>query len=356
MSDELIQPWPTDQLESVNSCPICGSGRKHRLESSLIDWMSHPPTGMWSMNACLNCGVAYLSPRPVSESIGKAYTHYYTHTSDKDDLVDNRLRRVKDIFADKYYSVANGTGGFLDFVAYILVRLMVPVSSYLDAKSRHLFELDGKPGRLLDVGCGNGEFLKFARKYGWNVRGIDLDEHAVAEAGSSGLDVSVGGIEVIAAGEKFDFISLSHVIEHVYDPTELVRSCYSLLNEGGILWLETPNIEGLGHSIYKSNWRGFEPPRHLVIFNPMALSKLCVGAGFVSVKQKLQGLSGLYMGLTSEKLLNDAKPCGSFLGCCIRKLCSIFRIISVEILQMFTKRRREFIYYAYCNQVIAVEQ
>jgi 2-polyprenyl-3-methyl-5-hydroxy-6-metoxy-1,4-benzoquinol methylase len=343
MRDELIQPWPIDQLESVNSCPICGSGRKHRLESNLIDWMSHPPTGMWSMNDCLGCGVAYLSPRPVSESIGKAYAHYYTHTSDKDDLVNNRLRRVKDIFADKYYSVANGTGGLLDLFAYILVRLMIPVSSYLDAKSRHLFELDSKPGRLLDVGCGNGEFLKFARNYGWDVCGIDLDEHAVAEAGSSGLDVSVGGIEVIAAGERFDFISLSHVIEHVYDPTELVRSCYSLLNEGGTLWLETPNIEGLGHSIYKSNWRGFEPPRHLVLFNQTALSKICLDTGFVSVKQKLHGLSGLYMGLTSERLLNKTIPCGSILGCGIRNTAWLFRIALIEISQMFSKRRREFI-------------
>ena len=211
MNDDKIQLWPAEQLESVKSCPVCGSARQNSLQSSLVDWMSQPPTGMWSMVDCRDCGVAYLSPRPVKESIGNAYIHYYTHTSEKDDLVHSRVREVKDFFAEKYYAVANGTGGLLNYFTYLLVKLIIPVSSYLDSKSRHIFELRGKPGRLLDVGCGNGEFLKFARKYGWNVVGIDLDKHAVTEAGSSGLDVSVGGIDIIASGEKFDFISLSIV-------------------------------------------------------------------------------------------------------------------------------------------------
>lgn len=343
MSSDLVQPWPADQLESVDKCPNCGSIRKRSLQSGLTDWVSNPPTGPWSMAECMACGVSYLSPRPVIESIGNAYVHYYTHTSDKDDLVDSRFRRVKDFFADQYYSVASGAGGLLGYLMYGLARIIVPVSSYLDAKSRHIFKLDRKPGRLLDVGCGNGEFLEFAKKYGWNVVGIDLDEKAVAEAGSSGLDVSVGGIEVIAAGEKFDFISLSHVIEHVYDPTELIRSCYSLLSEGGTLWLETPNIDGLCRSIYKSNWRGFEPPRHLVLFNRTALNTLCLEAGFNSVEQKLHGLSGLYMGLTSERSLDSTEPLNSSGRRLIRKIAKFFRVTIIEISQLFFKRKREFI-------------
>lgn len=343
MSREPLEHWPDDKLETVKKCPVCGGDRQENQESGLIDWLSNPPTGLWGMLACLDCGVAYLSPRPVSNSIGDAYAHYYTHSSDKDDLVPGPLRRIKDLCADKYYAAANRSGGFLDYFAYTLIRLIIPLSSYLDAKSRHIFMLERKPGKMLDIGCGNGEFLKFARKYGWNVVGIDFDASAVSEAGSDGLDVRVGSIEVITSGEKFDFISLSHVIEHVYDPAEFIRSCYSLLNDGGTLWLETPNIESLGQSIYKSSWRGFEPPRHMVLFNYAALSKICLESGFISVEQKLHGLSGLYMGLTSERSLNEISPCGSFVSCGIRKIGKLLRVSFIELAQMFSKRRREFL-------------
>ena len=63
-------------------------------------------------------------------------------------------------------------------------------------------------------------------------------------------------------GEKFDFITLRHVIEHVFDPVALINSCYALLNDSGILWIETPNGKSAGYDIYKSSWRGLEPPRH----------------------------------------------------------------------------------------------
>lgn len=343
MSREPLEHWPDDKLETVKVCPVCGGDRQENQESGLVDWLSNPPTGLWVMVACQDCKVAYLSPRPMRDSIGEAYAHYYTHSSDKDDLVHSRLRQLKDFFADKYYAAANRSGGFLDNFVHILIRMIIPFSTYLDAKSRHIFKLARKPGKLLDVGCGNGEFLRFARKYGWNVVGIDFDENAVSEAGLDGLDVRVGSMEVITGGEKFDFISLSHVIEHVYDPAEFIRSCYSLLNDGGTLWLETPNIESLGHSIYKSNWRGFEPPRHLILFNQAALSELCLESGFASVEQKLHGLSGLYMGLTSERFLNKASPCGSPVSCGIRKLSGFIRVFFIELAQMIIKRRREFL-------------
>ena len=343
MSTNSFQQWPAEQLESVDSCPVCGSTKRKNLESGLVDWMSNPSTGPWEMKNCLQCRVAFLSPRPLPESISFAYAHYYTHTSAKDDLVDSRLRQFRNFFAEKYYKAAFGSKGLLENGIYLLLRILVPFSSYLDSKSRHLFQLVQKPGRLLDVGCGNGEFLKFARNHGWDVTGIDFDEKAITEAGSSGLDVRLGSIEVIDSEEKFDFICLSHVIEHVYDPAEFVRSCYSRLNDGGVLWLETPNIEGFGNSIYKSNWRGLEPPRHLILFNREAISELSLKMGFVSVKQKLHGLSGLYMGLSSERLLNNTSPCGSLVSCITRKLAMLLRVSFLELAQMFSKRRREFL-------------
>jgi len=335
--------WPSDLLEVVDKCPLCSSPNNRILESSFVDWMSDPPTGYWEMMACTDCGAGYLSPRPVRESIKNAYSQYHTHTSEKDDLVRKGLRSIKDYVSKKYYTVASNSGSFLDHIVYITIRMLFPVSSYLDAKSRHIFKVHGEPGRLLDIGCGNGEFLRLARGFGWTVVGVDVDEHAVSEARSSGLDVRSGSIDVIDSKEKFDFISLSHVIEHVYDPIALIQRCYTLLNDGGTLWLETPNIESLGYALYKSIWRGLEPPRHLILFNHPVLNEILSKSGFVSIEQKLHGLSGTYMGLSSEKLLNISSPCSSLAGCNKRKILKFFRVMILEAAQMFSRKRREWL-------------
>lgn len=343
MCHEVLQPWPSDRLEELGICPVCGCRNNIILESDLIDLMSKPATGPWTIKSCLDCGVAYLSPRPDIDSINDAYGHYYTHTSDKDDLVHSVFRSIKNCIADKYYAVASGSGRFLDNVVYLIIKVIFPLSLYFDAKSRHIFRVNKQPGKLLDIGCGNGEFLRFANRFSWDVVGIDFDEKAVAEAKSSGFDVRHGGIDIIGSEERFDFISLSHVIEHVYDPVDLIHSCFALLNDGGVLWLETPNIESMGYVYYRSNWRGLEPPRHVILFNQASLYKIIESSGFNSIEQKNHGLSGLYMGLASERLLNMLKPCGSKVEYVSRKLIKFIRVVSLELVQLSYKRRREFL-------------
>ena len=168
-------------------------------------------------------------------------------------------------------------------------------------------------------------------------------QKAVKEARSYGLDARLGDINVIDSSERFDFITLSHVLEHVYDPVELLRSCYGLLNDGGVLWLETPNIESMGYAYYKSSWRGLEPPRHITLFNIKSLSKVMLKAGFQMIEQKNHGLSGIYMGLSSERILSKSEPCGTWLKCIVRTILKLLRVLSLEIVQLSSKRRREFL-------------
>jgi len=344
MDDQAVRSWAKEKLEVVSACPVCKSTNKSELRNDLVDWFSDPPTGLWEMSRCSDCSVAYLASRPTETSIKDAYSHYYTHTSEKDDLVNASLRSIKDSISEKYYSVAaHKSGGGLDYLVYLMARVFFPMASYFDAKSRHVFEATKGPGRLLDIGCGNGEFLRFADKFGWHVVGIDFDEGAVTAAKSEGLDVRVGGVEILGGNEKFDFISLSHVIEHVYDPIELLETCRSLLNEGGVLWLETPNVDSVGRVLYRSSWRGFEPPRHILLFNRESLRSLLLRLGYVSVEQKMHGFSGVYMGLSSERLLNKACPRDSFVGRVLRVSVKIMRVILLEFAQPFCRKRREFL-------------
>jgi 2-polyprenyl-3-methyl-5-hydroxy-6-metoxy-1,4-benzoquinol methylase len=170
-----------------------------------------------------------------------------------------------------------------------LAHCLPPLKSVVDRAFRHLPHKPDTHPSLLDVGCGNGEFLEVAAECGWKVVGVDPDPKAVAKAKELGLEVYQGGVEVFQGKQTFfDFISLSHVIEHVHSPPELLKACFDLLRPGGMLWIETPNIRSFGHSIYRQSWRGIETPRHLALFNRNSLVHALEEAGFENVKGCLQ--------------------------------------------------------------------
>src|SRR5262249_29628220 len=158
--------------------------------------------------------------------------------------------------------------------------MLPPFRSRIDAQFRWLPKPD--PGQtLLDVGCGNGDFLRTAREAGWRTLGLDPDQKACDVARKSGLDIIQGGLEVFASvSEKFDAVTLSHVIEHVHEPRKILSAIFNLLKPGGVFYLQTPNIQSRGAAIFRSNWRGIETPRHLVLFTPGALIAVLRRSGF----------------------------------------------------------------------------
>ena len=130
-------------------------------------------------------------------------------------------------------------------------------------------------GRLLDLGCGSGNFLEFMNRYGWETMGIDFDEKAVETAKAKNLNVKLGKLEEQnLPNNYFDAITLSHVIEHVYDPSELLRECKRILKNNGQIVIVTPNNKSIGHWYFRKNWRGLEPPRHINVFSPEALTNV----------------------------------------------------------------------------------
>jgi SAM-dependent methyltransferase len=137
-------------------------------------------------------------------------------------------------------------------------------------------------GRLLDVGCGNGQFLSEMRDLGWKVTGLDPDERAVRLAREGrGIEAYQGTLgEMKFPEQSFDVITLVHVIEHAHDPVGTLRECYRVLRVNGRLVLRTPNVASLGHRIFGADWRGLEVPRHLHLFTPRTLLTCAQQAGF----------------------------------------------------------------------------
>jgi SAM-dependent methyltransferase len=101
---------------------------------------------------------------------------------------------------------------------------------------------------------------------------------------------------------------MSHVIEHVHDPVATLRSCYDLLVPGGVLYIDTPNIDALGLKNYGRLWPGLDAPRHLVLFNVSGLKQLLRTTRFddlcITPRPKIRH----YLAIVSERVANGQPP------------------------------------------------
>lgn len=286
------EPWASNELEHLAACPVCGSAERSILHEDLVDNVFYCAPGKWKSWRCMCCRCVYLNPRPSQASMHLAYANYYTHQKAKPkpsfaelSLYQKLTRKLVNGYINFRYS-ARENSAWTIFGSLLLLTLWSR-RMRLDREYRHLPRLPAGGGTLLDLGCGNGEFLRIAKSCGWEVVGVDPDLEAVASGLRLGLNVRHGGIEQFdTENELFDVITLSHVIEHVHEPVATLKAAYRLLKPGGQLWLETPNIDSLGHRYYMKNWRGLEPPRHLVLFNRSSLTNALATADFIAIQNK----------------------------------------------------------------------
>ena len=262
------------------NCYLC-EARGKLLYQDLTDRLFGAP-GKWNLMKCpnLQCGLVWLNPMPLEEEIGKAYLNYFTHHSLTECSQGNGIKKLVWLNTWRIYRV--------------LLRL---TGIRPERKQRERMYLDGiSPGRLLDVGCGNGQFLALMRNEGWDVEGQEVDSRAAESALKTyGKRVRVGRLEAIGYPcDNFDAVVMSHVIEHVHDPIEILKECRRILKPGGTLVLVTPNAEGSGHRYFKSWYRGLEPPRHLYLFTQRTLQHIARKAGFANSQVRSEALDILY--------------------------------------------------------------
>ncbi|MGB7581908.1 MAG: class I SAM-dependent methyltransferase [Sedimentisphaerales bacterium] len=139
---------------------------------------------------------------------------------------------------------------------------------------------------VLDIGCGNGEFLNRVRQFcRCRVSGVDTSENAVLCAKKQcGLDVFRGEITAAPFEEKsFDLITAWSCIEHMNNPAQAVKKIFALCKPGGFLFIKTPNYDSFAAKLFKDKWYHLDCPRHLYIFSPAAITALLEKSGFEAV-------------------------------------------------------------------------
>jgi SAM-dependent methyltransferase len=149
-----------------------------------------------------------------------------------------------------------------------------------DEHVRHLSLPSGRP-RLLDIGCGEGEFLAEMASLGWDAEGIDPTADAVEAARRRGARVTQGDLTDVALDEgAFDAITFRLAFEHIPDPVGALHACNRALKAGGVVWIATPNLDSDASRAFGEAWIWLEPPRHAVLYTPASLDRLLRRCGF----------------------------------------------------------------------------
>ncbi len=223
-------------------CPLCG--REPRRFG--VDFQG------LHLARCGACGIEFQHPRPVFEQLAAA------------------------VYTDDYHP--EGHAAVDRFRERTFARQMDRLERYVSRR----------PAALLDVGCGAGAFLGYARTRGWAVAGTDI--HVTENARRHGSRFWEGQLPDIDFDDaRFDAVRLNHVLEHTQDPLRELRQARRVLSDDGVLLIGVPNVAGLSIrlkslqsrlGLKRRRWKHYGALHHLWFFTPQTLAALVEAAGF----------------------------------------------------------------------------
>jgi len=223
-----------------NACPACG-----RAEGSSKSFENRVG---FRFVTCPVDGTVYMDPVPSEEALGALYNHPSESYSFTRGAATNELRVVARDQAEHD----------------AILRLMGP---------------DSGRRRMLDVGCATGGFLITCRS-SFDVQGVELNDTTAEIARRQGFDVLTGRLNDVPGEATFGLITMLQLIEHVVKPSELLADAFRLLEPGGLLYINTPNVDSASFRYlgrYHTHVSGFG---HVSLFTRQALGMLAERAGF----------------------------------------------------------------------------
>jgi SAM-dependent methyltransferase len=229
-------------------CLICKNSEHSTLFNNVPDRFNiNQP---YKIVRCTRCDFVYLSPRPVEEISSEFYDleEYHPHQLSQQSLMD---------------------------------KIYVWIRDKNSQNKRRLIEQYKMQAKILDIGCGTGEFLLEMKKHNWDVTGMETAPEALNRAQEKDL-IIFDALQKIPG--NFEVISMWHVMEHIYQIADLFEQIKRLLAAGGILILTVPNINSFEAGYYKNNWVALDAPRHLYHFRPVDIEKLLHMNGFEITK------------------------------------------------------------------------
>ncbi len=154
------------------------------------------------------------------------------------------------------------------------------------------FEKFRKTNRILDYGCGRGDFLEVAKEMGWEVYGLEYSEKAIEILKSKQINVVDDNfIKQFDSQGYFDVITAFEVVEHLVFPMDSLVSINTLLRENGCFYMTVPNFNSIGRYKMKENYPVLTYPEHVSYFTRKALKYALRKSGFAKTKVLSHGLN-----------------------------------------------------------------
>jgi 2-polyprenyl-3-methyl-5-hydroxy-6-metoxy-1,4-benzoquinol methylase len=218
--------------------------------------------GEFSVVECDACGLASTQPRLRPEQFAQFYPDTYYHVEPETSSGTEQA------------AVTVGQRGCLGGrVERWRLEAIVRYGPYRSLHAR-------RPGRLLDVGCGDGDLAVTFAGHGWSVAGVEPSALAAARASTKGVEVHCGTLEDAPwAHGTFDAIVFAHSLEHVPDPAATLSRAATLLRSGGMLVIAVPNFGSWQRRVFGARWFQLDLPRHLQHFDARTLAALVRRAG-----------------------------------------------------------------------------
>lgn len=248
---------PSTGTESV-PCPLCGGTESEVLYPECSDHWMHVP-GSFPVVRCTGCSLVRTDPRPAPEELGRFYPPGYDPIGPRgpeNPLGGSALTRLGRKIAGLPFRLRWGPSP--------LTRM--------------------KPGKVIDVGGGDGSRLAYLRDLGWD---ITLMEPRAEVAASSAAALGLPDDRVVVAYAEqaelpqgsFDLVVMDHVVEHLLQPDEVLSAIAGWLKPGGALFITCPNFGSVERRPFGQYWPGLDVPRHLFHFTPETLGALAAEAG-----------------------------------------------------------------------------
>ncbi|MXR19076.1 class I SAM-dependent methyltransferase [Halobacterium bonnevillei] len=213
------------------------------------------------------CGYFRLDPIPTDSELSEFYQSDYPELLEDGELADDVSRLLQNDEAAKREREWRRTTWYSDY--------------------KHIFEQEyPNAQRVLDIGCGTGEFLTFMENHGYDTVGIEPSGRIGKAARTKGLEVYETTAEEFAISNEsdFDLITMFNVLEHVPNPSEVIQACDKLLSKDGMLIVKVPNefnpFQIAAQKLLDLDQWWVNAPTHIFYFDFTSLATLLSDCGF----------------------------------------------------------------------------